>query len=1204
MAQQPAILNGARLNGFRLGYLPADLARQRSTQARILLAGVDARARVAGLTVRDVLNDAPNTCALTLDGTESPLCEQTLRVLIDSNTPKLLFNGALQSVDLSYEGRPHQVAYPCNAIDDTARANRSRPFGTWTNVSATDVAIQILQQFAPGFTYAHVQNNLPPVSIILDGTEGMSGALKQITTQIGGYFYFEDTDLHLFIVELTQPPDPIDMTPGRLLDNPPITISRDDSQLRTAQFGRGHGEALLSDINADETILPVANADAWFGTVAPGGRAIALSQRLQYTGVQAPTGAGSLVGPGAGPTVAPNVAAVAGAGLPDGTYKYAYTDVTAAGESIPSPLAQTTTGMVSGPPLPEPTTIVGGSPATGAGLSAGTRQYAFTFTNGAGETLPGPVVSLTTPPVPAPTTAPRWTGGTVIGSLPGDGGHAPFHHWAWAVTFVMASGETAYGPRMNIGNGLVASVGFPVTDVPLGPSGTTSRRIYRTQMQTGATPADAANASLAAPLYLEGGISDNTTINYTCGMVDDATLGGPSAANAAYGVMNLTSIAAGPAGTTGRKLYRSGAGPLRLVATFGDNTTTTYQDTTPDGSLGAPAPTSNTTPVPVALNQINVTGIATGSGGTTARRIYRTQVNGTQLKVLATIPNNTSTVLGIDTASDAALGANAPTADTSGLVGSAVAGNVLAGATQIPTSGVAPFPSSGWALFGQQVVRYRSIGHGSPAAPPSLALSAGTGLNLGTYKYGIRFVTAQGTTDISPLAQATTMIGTVQLTSVIAARPVPTVPAMNSVPASLSYPSGSYSVVVTFLYADGMESLPSPSTQWQFAGTELWHVYNIAIGGPNVTGRRVYGMPTGGTWGANDGALGGFANNTATAGDFSWPARDAGLHVPSVAAGYGAGSTTLHVANVTNFPASGSITVGGMTVNYTGITIISGTLGLLTGCTGITAPIAIGATVVTTSGVAQAYQRIFVGLPVGPAGTTGRSIYRTVANGPDLRFAGTIPDNTTAGYVDSLADASLGAVGVAGDSSGLFANSLTDIPTSGPGSLGATILYGAPIGPVAALTGVTGLTLPLVQNTQVNVWVQRYDLDAISEQAAVDRANGIVPADGIYEGPILVDERRGEASMNALCDANLALYSRPIVTVRYACRDTKTKSGKTVRIDLDSPAIHETLTIQEVTITEIDIAVGLLPRFSVVASNVRFSLDDILRRLLTSTDAT
>ena len=71
---------------------------------------------------------------------------------------------------------------------------------------------------------------------------------------------------------------------------------------------------------AGDTIVPIADA-VMFGTVTPGGRALAgttpdgaQSQQIAYTGVQR-GGGGSLVGPGAAPSVAPALALAAGTGL-------------------------------------------------------------------------------------------------------------------------------------------------------------------------------------------------------------------------------------------------------------------------------------------------------------------------------------------------------------------------------------------------------------------------------------------------------------------------------------------------------------------------------------------------------------------------------------------------------------------------------------------------------------------------------------------------------------------------------------------------------------------------------------------------------------------------------------------------------------------------------------------------------------------------
>jgi hypothetical protein len=151
MAVQPAIVGLARLGNFHLGDIPAELVGTRRTSVAITLGGVDARARVrrGSLTVRDGLNDTPNTCSLVVEGTK-PADVADLRVSVGTDHPTLLFNGALQTVDETYEGLPAQLVYPCTGIDDTARANRRRPFGKWLNVSATTIANYLVATFAPG----------------------------------------------------------------------------------------------------------------------------------------------------------------------------------------------------------------------------------------------------------------------------------------------------------------------------------------------------------------------------------------------------------------------------------------------------------------------------------------------------------------------------------------------------------------------------------------------------------------------------------------------------------------------------------------------------------------------------------------------------------------------------------------------------------------------------------------------------------------------------------------------------------------------------------------------------------------------------------------------------------------------------------------------------------------------------------------------
>lgn len=70
---------------------------------------------------------------------------------------------------------------------------------------------------------------------------------------------------------------------------------------------------------------------------------------------------------------------------------------------------------------------------------------------------------------------------------------------------------------------------------------------------------------------------------------------------AVNGKVSLTAIPLGGALVTSRKIYRTAAGGTSylLLATLADNTTTTYTDNIADASLGAGAPTTNTTADPL-----------------------------------------------------------------------------------------------------------------------------------------------------------------------------------------------------------------------------------------------------------------------------------------------------------------------------------------------------------------------------------------------------------------------------------------------------------------------------------------------------------------------------------------------------------------------------------------------------------------------------
>jgi len=429
--------------------------------------------------------------------------------------------------------------------------------------------------------------------------------------------------------------------------------------------------------------------------------------------------------------------------LPAGVaLRYETTWITATGETLPGAASAPITALAPTKPTFEVGNDVGPIPyptvASGGGLSsAATYLYWVSFISGGWESalssIPPGGYAVGTPVGTGATvnwfwgfmrsTDARVTGRKIYRSSAGGltprllatltyNDPAATHDRA----FVDTTADASLGPA-RVGSG---AIGTPpgsqalVTLAPASAPGLTARALYRSD--AGAPFRHLVTISnLAATEYLDSAAS---VTGATAPTVD--TTGG-----ARWCLVPLATIATGPPAVTARRLYRtpansvpSAASVFRLVATLGDNTTTTATDATPDAGLGGPMPAANSTLVQqVALSQIPI-----GGPGTTARRLYRSSANTTALKFLTAIANNTTTTA-TDAASDATLGAAAPVSDTSGLT--QPAGLVAAGATVIPVAGPSAFaPTGGYAVVGngEQVVRYTGVSGntliGIPASGP------------------------------------------------------------------------------------------------------------------------------------------------------------------------------------------------------------------------------------------------------------------------------------------------------------------------------------------------------------------------------------------------------------------------------------------------------------------------------------------------------
>jgi len=208
-----------------------------------------------------------------------------------------------------------------------------------------------------------------------------------------------------------------------------------------------------------------------------------------------------------------------------------------------------------------------------------------------------------------------------------------------------ASGPESFSPTASLGKAATFTI-------PVGPTGTVSRRIYRTTVGGSA-------------YYLCGEVGDNSTTTFTDRTPDTSlTIGAPTQ-NLNGEQHTVSSIATGATGTLYRDIYRTEAGgsTYYFLRRIYDNSTTSFTDNATDAELdkGRVAPSAAT-----SGDQHAVTSIPTGPSGTTARRLWRTAAGGSIYYLLHTIPDNVTTSY-TDNKADSELGADAaPTVSTAG----------------------------------------------------------------------------------------------------------------------------------------------------------------------------------------------------------------------------------------------------------------------------------------------------------------------------------------------------------------------------------------------------------------------------------------------------------------------------------------------------------------------------------------------------------
>jgi hypothetical protein len=693
------------------------------------------------LTIHDERNDTPNTASCEVVGFVPSVGDEVIVTLGSQNNPRRWFAGHVIAVEGSFYGKTTNGTHALSMVDYTWGLNKRQVRQRWTATSASDIARDIIETYCSGYTAYGVASDLDVLEEFSATHEDVSSVLSRLANRIGGYWFVDyRKDVHLFVETDENDgtnPEPLESGLSSFVQNPAISVRRDLSQVATRVKFEGGGGNALETIEAGETILPVSTAE-WYPDT--GGYVVSGTNELTFTGVDL-GGGGTLVGPGAAPSAAPTATAASGSGIESGTHEYAVTYVTASGESLPGPRASVTLGFTDAP-----ASAAAAATTAGTGPDAGTHYYAVTFVTGSGETTSSPVSNTVTTRQIANAAAPTLNAGpnSTVGDLVSGNQYA----YAYAYGLASSSSDHTKDTELVTGN-ITAATATTSTSNPSKASQMTVTMQYSTDPAVtwvhlyrrdntlqGANHSSFRLVASYANLRTGGAFAVQDGA-YTPDILSNHQ---PTAANNAHvRTVALTNIPIGSAAVTSRKVYRTAAGgsQLKLLATIANNTATTYTDTTADASLGVNIPTSNTT----SAAQVSLTGIPVGGSTVTGRKVYRTTVGGSQLKLVTTLSDNTTTTY-TDSTADVSLGAEAPAGDTSGI--DQPAGQVVAGSTTMTLAGTGSFPSAGWAIVGQQLIRYTGTTSSSLTGIPA----SGVGSIAATVLYGTTAIAAPQLTGI------------------------------------------------------------------------------------------------------------------------------------------------------------------------------------------------------------------------------------------------------------------------------------------------------------------------------------------------------------------------------------------------------------------------------------------------------------------------
>ena len=174
---------------------------------------------------------------------------------------------------------PAHVRYDLSCVDWSRRLSHRTVTIEYHTASVTTIVNDLIARFAPRITTNHVQAGLPSISGMTFTFEDVAGALSRLASTIGAYWYVDYVaDVH-FYLGTEAGPAPAPLVPGGRFSG--LKISQDLTQIRTRVIVEGDGGAAAASLGAADALIPLSTSQPFN---AAGGRAKIGTTLVTYTG--------------------------------------------------------------------------------------------------------------------------------------------------------------------------------------------------------------------------------------------------------------------------------------------------------------------------------------------------------------------------------------------------------------------------------------------------------------------------------------------------------------------------------------------------------------------------------------------------------------------------------------------------------------------------------------------------------------------------------------------------------------------------------------------------------------------------------------------------------------------------------------------------------------------------------------------------------